>query len=155
MSALLYPAVIERTKTGFAVFFPGLACGGAGETMAEAVADAERGLAAHLDAVRDSGIEIPPPAEIDKIKVDRDFDEVARVLVRYEPPAQSVRINITMDEGLLKRVDAAAEREGYTRSGFLANAARRCLSEDARPYRAPRPKKGGARRRGSRRAHRA
>ena len=132
MGLLLYPAVIEKTGEGFAVFFPGLACGGAGESMAVAVADAEQGLAAYLDAARDNGTDVPPPTEIDKIKVDPDIDEVARILVRYEPPAHSVRLNITMDEALLKRVDAVAEREGFTRSGFLANAVRRCLVEDAR-----------------------
>jgi predicted RNase H-like HicB family nuclease len=145
MGALLCPAVIERTKAEFAVFFPGLACGGAGDTMAEAVADAEQGLAAYLEAARESGIEVPPPAEIDKIKVERGIDDVARVLVRYEPPAHAVRINITMDEALLKRVDAAAEREGYTRSGFLAHAARRSLAEDARAYGVAGAKKGASR----------
>jgi hypothetical protein len=54
-----------------------------------------------------------------------------------------VRINITMDEALLKRVDAAAEREGFTRSGFLADAARRSLAEGARAYVAERPKEAG------------
>lgn len=141
MGLVLYPAVIEKTGEGFAVFFPGLACGGAGETMAAAVADAEQGLAAYLDAARENGIEVPPPAEIGKIKVDPDIDEVARILVRYEPPARSVRLNITMDAALLKRVDAVAEREGFTRSGFLANAVRRCLAEDARGYGVTRVKK--------------
>jgi len=142
MGLLLYPAVIEKTGDGFAVFFPGLACGGAGDTMAEAVADAEQGLAAYLDAARENGIEVPPPTEVDKIEVDPDLEEVARILVRYEPPAHSVRLNITMDEALLKRVDAAAEREGFTRSGFLANAVRRCLVEDARGYEVAKTKKG-------------
>lgn len=134
MGLLLYPAVIEKTGEGFAVFFPGLACGGAGETMAAAVADAEQGLAAYLDAAREHGIAVPAPPELDRIKVEPDIDEVARILVRYEPPTHSVRLNITMDEALLKRVDAAAEREGFTRSGFLANAVRRCLVEDVRGY---------------------
>lgn len=142
MGLVLYPAVIEKTDEGFAVFFPGLACGGCGDTMAAAVADAEQGLAAYLDAARENGIEVPPPIEVDKIKVEPDIDEVARILVRYEPPAHSVRLNITMDEALLKRVDAVAEREGFTRSGFLANAVRRCLVDDARAYEVTRVKKG-------------
>lgn len=142
MSLLLYPAIIEKAGEGFAVYFPGLACGGAGDTMAAAVADAEQGLAAYLDAARDNGIEVPLPAEIDKIKAEPDIDEVARILVRYAPPAHSVRLNITMDEALLKRVDAVAEREGFTRSGFLANAVRRCLVEDARRYEVTKVRKG-------------
>ena len=129
MAIVLYPAVIERTGDGFAVFFPDLACGGAGDSMEAAVTDAEQGLAAHLDFAHETGIDVPRPTPIDQIEVDDDIDEVARILVRYEAPAHSVRLNITMDESLLKRVDAAAEREGFTRSGFLATAARRCLAE--------------------------
>jgi predicted transcriptional regulator len=99
-------------------------------------------LAAYLDAARENGIDVPSPVDIDKIKVEPDIGEVARILVRYEPPAHSVRLNITMDEALLKRVDAVAEREGFTRSGFLANAVRRCLVEDARGYEVATARKG-------------
>lgn len=35
----------------------------------------------------------------------------------------NVRINITIDEQLLTRVDAFAESHGFTRSGLLATAA--------------------------------
>lgn len=85
---------------------------------------------------------MPLPAEIDKVVVEPDIEEVARVLVRYEPPAHSVRLNITMDEALLKRVDAVAERQGFTRSGFLASAVRRCLAEDAHGYEIANGRKG-------------
>jgi len=134
MAIALYLAVIERTDDGFAVFFPDLACGGAGDSIEAAVADAEHGLAAHLDFAHESGVEVPPPTPIDRVEVEGGINEVARILVRYEAPAQSVRLNITMDQSLLKRVDAAAEREGYTRSGFLAAAARRSLAETGPGY---------------------
>jgi metal-responsive CopG/Arc/MetJ family transcriptional regulator len=35
-----------------------------------------------------------------------------------------VKANISLDQGLLDAVDAAAKRSGLTRSGFLASAAR-------------------------------
>lgn len=127
MGALFYPAIIEKTATGYAVSFPDLACGGAGETLDEAVRDAEQGLDAHLDAMRAEGQAPPEPTPINKVKAEKDVDEVARIIVRYEPPGQSIRLNITMDEILVKRVDAAAERLGFTRSGFLAEAARRYI----------------------------
>jgi metal-responsive CopG/Arc/MetJ family transcriptional regulator len=38
-----------------------------------------------------------------------------------------VRINVTMDERLVAAIDRAAKREGGSRSGFLANAAREKL----------------------------
>ena len=39
----------------------------------------------------------------------------------------SLRINITMEENLLRRIDDAATKQGTTRSGFLAEAARKAL----------------------------
>jgi metal-responsive CopG/Arc/MetJ family transcriptional regulator len=38
-------------------------------------------------------------------------------------------VNITMAEDVLRAVDAFAEQHGYTRSGFLAAAARRAMGE--------------------------
>jgi hypothetical protein len=52
-------------------------------------------------------------------------------LVPYAPPARAARINITLDESLLGRVDRAAEAVGETRSGYLAGAARRRLAEES------------------------
>jgi hypothetical protein len=49
------------------------------------------------------------------------------VLVPVDLPGRSVRKNITMDEGLLGKIDRAARASGSTRSGFLAEAARAWL----------------------------
>lgn len=46
------------------------------------------------------------------------------MLVRVEVPGRSVRLNITLDEGLL----AAIDRVAPNRSGFLADAARQALA---------------------------
>jgi metal-responsive CopG/Arc/MetJ family transcriptional regulator len=43
--------------------------------------------------------------------------------------ARTMRVNITMAEDVLRAVDAFAEQHGYTRSGFLAAAARRAMGE--------------------------
>jgi hypothetical protein len=53
-----------------------------------------------------------------------------------EIPGRAVRVSITMDEGLLARLDKAAGAEGETRSGYIAQAVRERL---ARPGRADRP----------------
>ena len=38
-------------------------------------------------------------------------------------------IGITLEEGVLARIDKTAKRLGMTRSGFLAEAARRMIME--------------------------
>lgn len=49
------------------------------------------------------------------------------VVVPVEVSENPVRINVSIDRGLLKRVDDAASRRGMTRSGFLAEGARKLL----------------------------
>ena len=58
------------------------------------------------------------------IAVDPDIVEAARILVRFEPPGHAVRVNITLPAELLAAVDKYATREGFTRSGLLAQAVR-------------------------------
>jgi hypothetical protein len=55
---------------------------------------------------------------------DPEVDEAARILVRGERPGKAVRVQITMDEGLV----AAIDRVAGNRSGFLADAARAALA---------------------------
>lgn len=122
---LYYPAIIERGRRGYGVFFPDLpGCTSAGDTVTEAALNAEEALAGHLLVSEEYGDEIPEPSALDQVEVDPDIDEVARILVRGERRGKAVRINITLDEGLV----AAIDRVAGNRSGFLADAARAALA---------------------------
>lgn len=128
MSTAYYPAIIERGPDGFGVFFPDLpGCVSAGDTVQEAALNAEEALNGHLAVSAEHGDAIPDPSAIDAVEVDGDVDEVARVLVRGERPGRAVRVQITLDEGLLARID----RKAKNRSGFLADAARLKLAAEA------------------------
>ena len=121
MATVHYPAVIERAGDGFSVFFPDLpGCASAGRTMQEAALNAEEALSGHLVVSAEYGDPIPTPSDLDAIETDPEGDEVARILVRAELPGKSVRINVTLDEGLVAAIDKVARN----RSGFLAEAAR-------------------------------
>jgi metal-responsive CopG/Arc/MetJ family transcriptional regulator len=50
------------------------------------------------------------------------------MLVRIELADRAIRLNITMEKGLIGRIDAAAGAEGLSRSAFLAEAARQRLA---------------------------
>jgi hypothetical protein len=41
---------------------------------------------------------------------------------------KSARINVTMPADVLDQIDRYAEREGFTRSGFLAQAAKKAMA---------------------------
>lgn len=121
MSSAVYPAIVERAGNEFSVFFPDLpGCTSAGRTVSEAVLNAEDALAGHLLVSIEHGDEVSEPSDLGDIERDPEIDEVGRVLVRVELPGKSVRLNITLDEGLIAAIDKVAKN----RSGFLAEAAR-------------------------------
>lgn len=125
MGVVVYPAIVERAGEGYSVFFPDLpGCVSAGATMDEAVINAEEALSGHMLVSARHGEELPDPTPLDRIELDSDVKEVARILVRAERPGKAVRLNITLDEGLV----AAIDRVARNRSGFLADAARAALA---------------------------
>jgi predicted RNase H-like HicB family nuclease len=130
VATVYYPAIIERAGEGYSVFFPDLpGCTSAGRTVNEAAVNAEEALAGHLIVAEQYGDPLPGPSELDAIERDPEVEEVARMLVRGERKGRAVRINITLDEGLVAAIDKVAEN----RSGFLADAARVALAAKREP----------------------
>ncbi len=133
MPIVHFPAIIERgARPGYSVFFPDLpGCTSAGATMQEAARNAEMALRLHLRGMIEDGERLPRPTELDALATDPEVDEAARVLVRGEVPGRAVRLNISMDEGLVAAVDATAGGRGMTRSALLAEAVHRLIESDA------------------------
>ena len=131
-----YRAVIEAGPpgSGFDVVFPDFpGCVSAGSTVEEALANAAEALLFHMEGMVDDGEPIPEPSPLDAPLPDWLESNAIRhqVLVPVEPPGKSVRVNVTIDESLLARIDRAAATRQSTRSGFLADAARRLLREQS------------------------
>jgi predicted RNase H-like HicB family nuclease len=125
VATVYYPAIIERARKGYSVFFPDLpGCTSAGDTVSEAAVNAEEALAGHLLVSDQYGDTLAEPSDVAAIPRDPEVEEVARLLVRGERKGKAVRINITLDEGLLAAIDKVAGN----RSGFLADAARVALA---------------------------
>ena len=124
MATVIYPAIVERAGAGFSVFFPDLpGLTSAGGTVEEALLNAEEALAGHLLVCALHSEDVPQPTPIVDLAADPEVEEVARALIRAEAPGKSIRIQITMDEGLV----AAIDRVAPNRSGVLAEAARDAL----------------------------
>ena len=129
-----YPALIVQDEgddpdAGYGVVFPDLpGCTSSGDTVQETATNAAEALAGHVDVTLDAGEDIPLPSSPDAPLPDwlqaAPGKIVAHVLVPVEMPGRSVRTNITLDEGLLARLDAAAAAEGMSRSEFIAQAVR-------------------------------
>jgi hypothetical protein len=70
-----------------------------------------------------AGESIPKPSG--NVPIDPEVDDHCRFLARVELPGKAVRLNITMDEGLVAAIDKVASN----RSSFLADAAREALAK--------------------------
>lgn len=92
-------------------------------------------LAFHVAGMAEDGEEAPRLRGLDELRGDPGFQEDSGdamiALVQVELPGRAVRVNISMEEGLLRRIDRAAEATGESRSAFLAQAAKARLSAGA------------------------
>ncbi|MCJ2071369.1 type II toxin-antitoxin system HicB family antitoxin [Methylobacterium sp. J-030] len=92
-------------------------------------------LAFHVAGMVEDGDEIPRLRTLDALRGDPAFQADSAgamvALVQVELPGRAVRVNISMEEGLLRRIDRAAEATGESRSAFLAQAAKARLSAGA------------------------
>lgn len=132
MAAKYFPAIVDRSHETFGVTFPDFpGCSSSGSTMDEALLSAEEALALHINGMIEDGDAIPSPTPLDRVERDPELENVAVAMVRAELPGKAVRFNATMDEGLLAQIDRAATARGMSRSGILAEAARKMLSEAA------------------------
>ncbi len=89
---------------------------------------ATEALALHLEGLTEDGEAVPEPSSLEEIMAIAENKEAVAVLV--DAPAaevESVRVNITLPADVLGEIDKYAEREGFTRSGFLAQGAKKAM----------------------------
>jgi predicted RNase H-like HicB family nuclease len=129
-----YPAIIDvnpdavhRTSTKgemlgrYGVTFPDIpGCVSAGDTIAEAMANAREALVMHLEVMAENGVAAPEPRAFEVIETDPNLKIAAIALVEVQVASPPVRVNISIDAGLLEEIDAVSSN----RSAFLADAAR-------------------------------
>ncbi|MCS0501396.1 type II toxin-antitoxin system HicB family antitoxin [Ancylobacter mangrovi] len=120
-------ALIHEEAGTFGISFPDFpGCISTGATLDEAVRKGEQALALHIEGMTEDGEAMPRLRGFDEVRRD-DPDALSgavAVLVPAELPARAVRINITVDENLLARIDTAAKAAGQNRSAYLAEAAK-------------------------------
>jgi len=125
----IYPALFEDGESGHVVVsFPDLpGCFTQGDNEETAMAMAMDALNGHLEVLLESGDQVPPPSPLSALDVPAGA-RVALVPSGRLEDSPPVRINVSINKRLLQDVDTAARREGLTRSGFLAAAARDMLA---------------------------
>jgi predicted RNase H-like HicB family nuclease len=135
MSGQRYIALIHKqADSDFGVSFPDFpGCISAGASLDEARGMAEQALAFHIEGMVEDHSPLPEPSSLEAVMSEAENrDGVAILVAAPVAEARSVRVNITLPEATLRRIDAYAQAHGCTRSGFLASAARRAMEgEDA------------------------
>ncbi len=127
-------ALVHGEKGAFGVSFPDFpGCASGGKTISEALRRAPEALVSHIGAMADEGLAMPEVRELDAIKVDPAFfddfsDAVLVAAIDVQLPGRASRLNISMDEHLVDRIDKRARELGESRSGFLAAAAKSRLA---------------------------
>ena len=101
----------------------------AGKTLDEARDMGAEALSLHLEGLAADGEAAPEPSSLEEIMKDaQNKDGVAVLIAAPAAEVKSVRINVTMPADVLDQIDRYAEREGFTRSGFLAQAAKKAMA---------------------------
>lgn len=121
-----YPIAIETgtPTTAWGVVVPDLpGCYSAGDTLDEAIANAEEAVAAWLDAALDEGMSVPKPSALEDVRARPEFAGWTLGVVRVDAAVLDDhvdRVNITLPRRVLSRLDAQARAAGQTRSGWIA-----------------------------------
>jgi predicted RNase H-like HicB family nuclease len=126
-----YIALIHKdADSDYGVSFPDLpGVITAGSNLDEARKMATEALEFHLEGLAQDGEAAPEPSSLEEIMaIAENKDSVAVLIDAPAAQVKSVRINVTMPADVLDEIDRYAEREGFTRSGFLALAAKKAMA---------------------------
>jgi predicted RNase H-like HicB family nuclease len=104
--------------------FPGSISAGA--TLDEARHMAQEAVELHVAGMIEDGEALPVPSSLEAIMADpENADAVAFLVTVPEAVDRTMRVNITLPERLLRRIDERVKN----RSAFLARAAEKALAE--------------------------
>jgi predicted RNase H-like HicB family nuclease len=132
MATRYYLGVVEKDpESAYGIWFPDMpGCFPATDEFEDLPRAATELLRLHVEALESHGIEVPEPRPIAGVMADKEVRRSLRagattmLVPLLADPGRTVRVNITVDRGLLEQIDEAADMRGLTRSAFLAQAAR-------------------------------
>lgn len=132
-NVMKFPVVIHKDKdSDFGVTFPDLpGCFSAGDTIEEALANAQEAAECHIEGFLLDSEPVPVARTIEEHKNKKEFKNGIWAIVDVDLSKLSLkpkRINITMPERLLNSVDYFAKKRGETRSGLLSQAVTEYMS---------------------------
>ncbi len=125
---MLYALVIHKdTETSYGVTVPDLpGCFSAGETIEEALENAVEAIECHVEGILLDDEYLPTGKAIEEYLLESDYQGGTWALVDVDLSklgGETKRINISMPELILGKIDSFANNSQKTRSRLLADAA--------------------------------
>ena len=132
-----YPVLIHKeSSSDFGVTVPDLpGCYSAGATMEEALESAQEAVLTHIEGLLMDQEPIPTPSSVESLLPEWNEKGAVWALVPVDLSVLSKRakrINITVPENLLRKIDAFAMKDGDSRSGLLVTAALQYIAQKQR-----------------------
>ena len=124
-----YPVAIEigDETAAYGVVVPDLpGCFSAGDSLDEAIANAEEAAVAWIEAELDAGRDIPAASSLEAVRANPDYLGWSFGVISVDPAAldtTSERVNIILPRRVLLRLDTLAKANGESRSGYIAHLA--------------------------------
>lgn len=125
-------ALIHREEKAWGISFPDFpGCISAGNSLEEVLREGREALEFHIEGMVEDNESMPILRSIDEMRNDKelDFDSAELIsVISVDLPGKAVRVQITLEESLLARLDRAADKSGATRSGYIAETVKRRLA---------------------------
>ncbi len=128
---MLYPVYVHKNEgSAYGLTFPDFpGCFSAADELADLPAMAQEAVEVYFEG---EDMEIPVPSAPEQWAADERFHEGYWMLVEIDLAkirSKSVRLNVSLPEYLVTRIDNYAKAHHLSRSGFLAKAAEREMRE--------------------------
>jgi predicted RNase H-like HicB family nuclease len=124
MATRTYFGIAERAGDGWSISFPAFpGTVTTGDTIPDLLTNARNALASVVEAMQDEEQEIPQSYDDSPTADPQNYQDPHLMLLSIEDSEKSVRVNVTMAETLVWRLDNLAERLHSSRSALLAKGA--------------------------------
>jgi predicted RNase H-like HicB family nuclease len=128
---LYYAGIVQKDGKTYGIVFPDFpGCVSVGDTPEDAYKNGVEALSLHINGMKEDGDSVPRPRLLEEIKSSGedwyDFDGAIIMYIPYiSSTGRSVRINISVNQGLLDIVDSVTKN----RSAFLSDMSEKYLVE--------------------------
>ena len=125
---MFYPIVIHKDPdTAYGVSIPDLpGCFSAGDSLEDATRNAVEAIECHIEGILLDGEDLPLPQDMENYVVMPQYQGGTWALVEVDLSklsGKTQRVNITLPERVLSKIDSFTQNTHQSRSSFLAEAA--------------------------------